>query len=143
MKIELRLWSSGNWRVQEFESFVTDETKRTLLKQKNRIHVPVCTMRPEMKSADTVVRPATESDLPSIERHYGPLNNAGDSFCDIARMREVRFDWLLIAEVDGEYAGFLYWHLGKKPFFAHELANFAQIREVQVLKKFRGKGIGR
>ncbi len=96
-----------------------------------------------MKSANTVVRPATKSDLPSIEHHYGPLDNIGDPFCDPVKIEETRFDWLVIAEVDGEYAGFLYWHLGKKPFFAPQIERFAHIREVQVLERFQGQGVGR
>ncbi len=54
-----------------------------------------------------------------------------------------RFDWLVVAEVDGEYAGFLYWHLGEKPFVAPEIERFAHVREVQVLEKFQGLGVGR
>ena len=84
-----------------------------------------------------------QSDLPSIERHHGPLDNLGDPFCDVTKIQEVRFDWLLIGEIGGEYAGFLYWHLGEKPFFAPHVENFAHIREVQVLEKFQGQGVGR
>ncbi len=62
-----------------------------------------------------IVRYSTESDLPKIESHYGRLDNAGDPFCDITSIQEIRFDWLIIAEVAGEYTGFLYWHLGEKP----------------------------
>ncbi len=96
-----------------------------------------------MRSAKITVRGATQSDVPSIERHYGPLDNVGDPFCDVAMIQEVRFDWLVIGEIAGEYAGFLYWHLGQKPFFAPQVENFAHIREVQVLEKFQGQGIGR
>src|SRR3989442_6388940 len=63
-----------------------------------------------------IVRYSTESDLPKIESHYGRLDNSGDPFCDVNSTQGVRFDWLIIAEVAGEYAGFLYWHLGEKPF---------------------------
>lgn len=45
--------------------------------------------------------------------------------------------------MDGEYAGFLYWHLGRKPLFAPEIEKFAHIREIQVLEKFQGQGVGR
>ncbi len=34
-------------------------------------------------------------------------------------------------------------HLGEKLFFAPEVARFAHIREVQVLEKFQGRGVGR
>jgi len=71
------------------------------------------------------------------------LDNLGDSFCDVAKIQEIQFDWLVIGEIAGEYAGFLYWHLGEKPFFAPHIENFAHIREVQVLEKFQGQGAGR
>ncbi len=95
-----------------------------------------------MRSANAIVRYSTESDLPKIEGHYGRLDNLGDPFCDVTRIQEVRFNWLVIAEVAGEYAGFLYWHLGEKPFFAPKIARFAHIREVQVLEIFQGQGVG-
>src|SRR6266852_6050928 len=96
-----------------------------------------------MKPERIVVRPATESDLPNIERQYGSLDNMGDPFCDTSNLTKVRYDHLLVAEVDGRYAGFLYWHIGNKPFFAPRVTRFAHIREVQVLKKFRGLGVGK
>ena len=96
-----------------------------------------------MRSANTTVRYSTASDLPKIQGHYGWLDNLGDPFCDVTRIQQVRFDWLVIAEVAGEYAGFLYWHLGDNPFFAPKIARFAHIREVQVLERFQGQGVGR
>src|SRR5216684_9144995 len=78
-----------------------------------------------------VVRQATESDLPNIERQYGPLDNMGDPFCDASKLTKMRYDHLLVAEIDGIYAGFLYWHIGKKPFFAPRVTRFAHIQEVQ------------
>ena len=96
-----------------------------------------------MRSANITVRGATRSDLPGIEHHYGPLDNLGNSFCDVAKIQEIQFDWLVIGEIAGEYAGLLYWHLGEKPFFAPHIENFAHIREVQVLEKFQGQGVGR
>jgi hypothetical protein len=39
-----------------------------------------------MKPERIVVRPATESDLPNIERRYGPLDNVGDPFCDTSNL---------------------------------------------------------
>lgn len=45
--------------------------------------------------------------------------------------------------MNGEYAGFLYWHLGEKPFFAPEIEKFGHIKEVEVLEKFQGQGVGR
>ena len=99
--------------------------------------------RPRTASANITVRYATDSDLPRIEQHYGPLDNIGDPFCDVGKIQGLRFDWLLVAEVNGEYLGFLYWHIGKKPFFAPEVETFAHIREVQVLEGFQRQGVGR
>jgi len=96
-----------------------------------------------VKPGRVVVRPATESDLPNIERQYGPLDSVGDPFCDTSKLTKIRYDHLLVAEADGIYAGFLYWHIGKKPFFAPRVTRFAHIREVQVLKKFRRQGVGK
>lgn len=91
----------------------------------------------------TIVRRATESDLPNIERQYGPLDNIGDPFCDTSKLVKIRYNLLLVAEVDGRYAGFLYWHIGEKPFFDLRVKRFAHIRELQVLKKFRRQGVGK
>jgi ribosomal protein S18 acetylase RimI-like enzyme len=96
-----------------------------------------------MKPGRIVVRRATESDLPNIERQYGPLDDIGDPFCDTSKLTKIRYDHLVVAEVDGIYAGFLYWHIGKKPFFAPRVTRFAHIREVQVVKTFRRQGVGK
>ena|SRR3989442_8723482 len=100
--------------------------------------IHVCS-RFSMKSADTIIRSSTRHDLESIERHYGPLDNLGDPFCQPNITQNVLLEWLVIAEIGGEYAGFLYWHLGQKPFFAPEVARFAHMREVQVLGNSKGE----
>jgi ribosomal protein S18 acetylase RimI-like enzyme len=96
-----------------------------------------------VKPGRIVVRRATESDLPNIERQYGPLDMVGDPFCDSNKLTKKRYDRLLVAEVHGRYAGFLYWHIGNRPFFAPRVTRFAHIREVQVMKKFRRQGVGK
>ena len=96
-----------------------------------------------MKLGSILVRQATASDLPNIEREYGPLDNVGDPFCDTSKLTKIRYDRLLVAAVDGRYTGFLYWHVGKKPFFAPRVTRFAHIREVQILRKFRRQGVGK
>ncbi len=79
-----------------------------------------------------------------IEQHYGgPLDTIGDPFCETSKIQKTRLDWLMVAEVDQEYAGFLYWHLGRRPFFSPDVEIFAHIREVQVLEGFRGRGVGK
>ena len=67
----------------------------------------------------------------------------GDPFCDTSQPTRIVYDQLLVAEVEGRYAGFLYSHVGKRPFFAPRITRFAHIREVQVIRKFRGQGVGR
>ncbi len=96
-----------------------------------------------MKRKDTIIRPSTSHDLQSVRAHYGPIDNLGDPFCQPAITKKPRLDWLIIAEIGGQYAGFLYWHIGEKPFFAPEVAKFGHIRELQVLKKFQEQGVGR
>lgn len=39
--------------------------------------------------------------------------------------------------------GFVYWHIGSKPYFAPNLEKFAHIRQVQVPRKFQGIGVGK
>ena len=97
-----------------------------------------------MSSSSVNVRGATKSDLSSIEADYGgPLDNVGDPFCDITQFKELRLDWILVAELQGVYAGFVYWHIGSRPFFAPLLDSFAHIRQVQVPEKFQGLGVGK
>ena len=71
------------------------------------------------------------------------MDSVGDPFCDVRIIPEARIDWLIIAEIAGEYAAFLYWHLGERPFFAPQVERFAHIREIQVLEKLQGQGGGR
>ncbi len=96
-----------------------------------------------MKPGNILVRQATASDLPIIERQYGLLDNIGDPFCDTSKLMKIGMTRLLVTEVNGRYAGFLYWHVGKKPFFAPRVTLFAHIREVQVKEKFRRQGVGK
>jgi hypothetical protein len=74
-----------------------------------------------VKPGRVVVRRATESDLTNIECQYGPFDNVGNPFCDTSKLTKIRYDHLLIAEVDGIYAGFLYWPIGKNRSSLHEL----------------------
>ena len=85
------------------------------------------------------VRQATASDLPNIERQYGPLDNTGDPFCDTSKLTKIRYDQLLVAEVNGRYAGFLYWHVGKNPLFAQELDDLPTSEKFKSRRNFAGK----
>ncbi len=91
----------------------------------------------------TTVRPATQGDLPHVASHYGKGDSPWDPFGDVAKLEEIPRGGLLIAEVSGEYTGFLYWFEGQKPWFDVDVSRFAQIEEVQVLPKFRGQGVGK
>ena len=89
------------------------------------------------------VRQARPADLPKIVSHYGAGDSPWDPFADQARLRGVPLQGLLVAEVGGQYAGFLYWFVGEEPWFDPCVRRYAHITEVQVLKNHRGQGIGR
>src|SRR6266581_2111076 len=42
-----------------------------------------------MKPGNMLVRQATASDLPIIERQYGLLDNIGDPFCDTSKLMKI------------------------------------------------------
>ncbi len=94
--------------------------------------------------ADVVVRSWVSEDLALIAQHSGPSGDEPwDPFSDAEALRQVPLDGLIVAEVNGEYAGFLYWFLGRRPWFAPEVDRFGHILEVQVLPRFRGQGVGK
>lgn len=79
----------------------------------------------------TVVRPGTQDDLPLIAKHYGRGDTPWDPFGDVARLRKIPLGGFLVAEVDGEYAGFLYWFETERPWFDESVWQCAQIEELQ------------
>ena len=91
----------------------------------------------------TLVRSGTQDDLPLIAKHYGRGDTPWDPFGDVAKLREIPLGGFIVAEVDGEYAGFLYWFESERPWFDEGVGRCAQIEEVQVLPRHRGKGVGR
>jgi len=99
--------------------------------------------KPNVGTERITVRPATAGDLQHIKHHFGVLDTIGDPFCDVTKIQNVRLDWMIVAEVDRKYAGFLYWHSGENPFFATEITKFAHIREIQVLDRFQRRGVGK
>ncbi len=94
---------------------------------------------------EVTVRLATESDLPRIVAHYGP--GGGDSpwdpFADLDRLRRTARSGLLIAELDGEYVGFLYWYEARRPWYAPEVDRYARISDLHIVPSAQGKGAGR
>lgn len=48
-----------------------------------------------------------------------------------------------MAEVEGRYAGFLYWFVGEKPWFDIGVERYAHIVEVQVVEEYRRQGVGK
>ncbi len=91
----------------------------------------------------TAVRSATTKDLPLVTDHYGKADTPRDPFGDVSRLEAIPLEGLLVAEVEGEYAGFLYWFEGEKPWFDRDVGRYAHIEEVQVLRKHRGRGVGK
>ena len=91
----------------------------------------------------TTVRSATSEDLPSVADHYGKGDTPWDPFGDVSKLEAIPLEGLQVAEVGGEYAGFLYWFEGEKPWFDPDVGRYAHIEEVQVLQEHRGRGVGK
>jgi ribosomal protein S18 acetylase RimI-like enzyme len=90
-----------------------------------------------------VIRQGTPADFADIVDHYGPPDTPWDPFGNLERLKAIPLEGLLIAEVDGAYAGFLYWFIGENPWFDSETKRFAYITEVHIVEKYQGKGIGK
>ena len=89
------------------------------------------------------VRQANQVDLTHIVAHYGQSDSPWDPFADLAKLQNIPLDGLIVAEVEGSYAGFLYWFLGEKPWFDSNIERYAYITEVQVLERYQRQGVGR
>jgi ribosomal protein S18 acetylase RimI-like enzyme len=89
------------------------------------------------------VRRAVSSDLTHIVRHYGPGDSPWDPFADLAKLQTIPLEGLIVAEVQGQYAGFLYWFAGENPWFDPRIDRYAHIVEVQVVERYRGQGVGK
>jgi len=96
-----------------------------------------------MKTVRVRIRRAIPKDLAQVAQHYGPGDSPWDPFSDPERLEGIPLEGLLVAEVDGEYAGFLYWFTAERPWFDPTVSRYAHIVEVQVVEEHRGKGIGR
>ncbi len=62
----------------------------------------------------------------------GPLN----PFTSVDRLRQIPLRGLLVAEVNGKYAGFLYWYAADNPILDSGVGKYASIAEVHVKKEF-------
>ena len=90
------------------------------------------------------IRKATADDLPKIVEHMEPTGDAPFyPFAKLDKLQNISLDGLFTVEVEGEYAGFLYWFVGENPEFDSFVRKYGYIEEFQVLEKYRGQGIGR
>jgi ribosomal protein S18 acetylase RimI-like enzyme len=89
------------------------------------------------------VRQAVPDDLSLIVHHYGPGDSPCDPFGDLTRLQAIPLDGLIVVEVDGQYAGFLYWFVGENPWFDPAVETYAHIVEMQVVEGYRGIGVGK
>jgi ribosomal protein S18 acetylase RimI-like enzyme len=95
-----------------------------------------------LAESGVVVRPGRPEDLSNVVRTYGTIGvNPWDPFVDEHRLATIPLNGLLIAEKDGTYAGFLYWFEGHKPWFDKGADQYAELKELHVLREFEGWGI--
>lgn len=96
-----------------------------------------------MKESEVNVRQANSGDFENIVNQYGAKGNTPwNPFCSIEKLNQIPLDGLLVAEVNGEYAGFLYWFEGSEPKNDSNVEKFAQILEVNPLEKFAENKVG-
>lgn len=88
------------------------------------------------------VRAGRKADLADVARWYGSGGiSPWDPFVDLERLSTIPLDGLLIAEKDGDYAGFLYWFEGRKPWFDKGADQYAQLEQLRVRPEFQGWGV--
>lgn len=88
------------------------------------------------------IRKARIRDLNKIVEYYGPVGDSPtDHFSSVQRLRQLDLEQLLVAEQDGQFAGFLYHFIHKKPWFDPNVDRYASIQELHVLSEFRNRGI--
>ncbi len=93
---------------------------------------------------DIRVRPAVESDLSSIMPSFGPRGDPPwDPFDSLERLRTIPRDGLLVAEVDGEFAGFVHWFPVTETDADGTTHRWARIYNLFVAEPQRRKGVGR
>lgn len=89
------------------------------------------------------VRKGTPTDLENVAAHYAHADTPWDPFGSVERLSRIPIDGLLIAEVDGRYAGFLYWFEAESPYFRPGLQRFGYLHELHVQEEFRGRGLAK
>jgi ribosomal protein S18 acetylase RimI-like enzyme len=92
---------------------------------------------------DLKIRKALPTDLTSIVDYYGTKGDTPfDPFANEDLLRQlVDLNDLIIAEVDGSFAGFVYFFVGDHPWFEREVDKFGHIMEVHVKPQFQSRGI--
>lgn len=90
-----------------------------------------------------MVRTGTPADFERVAAHYTHEDTPWDPFGSVERLARIPIEGLLIAEVDGQYAGFLYWFEGRSPYFRPGLQRFGYLHELHVKEQFRGRGLAK
>jgi hypothetical protein len=86
-----------------------------------------------MRGAEPVVRQATDDDLQTIADNYGGnVSNPLNPFTSVDGLKQLPRRGLLVAEIDGAYAGFLYWFLAAEPLDDYNVNKYASVVEVKV-----------
>ena len=89
------------------------------------------------------IRKAILADLGSIAEYYGPKGDTPlDPFTSEERMKQmISLDDLVVAEVDGAFAGFVYFFVDSHPWFEPRVKRYGHILEVHVKKEYQGVGL--
>jgi ribosomal protein S18 acetylase RimI-like enzyme len=89
------------------------------------------------------IRKALSTDLRSIVDYYGTKGDTPfDPFANEDLLRQVvDLNDLIIAEVNGAFAGFVYFFVGDHPWFEPEVDKFGHIMEVHMKPQFQDRGI--
>jgi ribosomal protein S18 acetylase RimI-like enzyme len=104
----------------------------------------VAAFPPRAMAPDEIkARSGTPEDLPAVARQYAHGDTPWDPFGDVTKLSRIPQDGLLVAEVNGEYAGFLYWFEGKRPYFDRNVDRYANFQELHVLERFRRRGLAK
>ncbi|MBU7013548.1 MAG: GNAT family N-acetyltransferase [Theionarchaea archaeon] len=88
------------------------------------------------------IRQGNPHDFKDIAAHYGPGDSPWDPFGSGEGLKHIPLEGLRIAEVNGDYAGFLYWFIGENPWFDKNTKRYAYITELHVAEEYQNRGIG-
>ncbi len=96
-----------------------------------------------MEAQKPHIRMAKQADMPDIKKrmskgYFSPCNYFWLTMGNV----EISADQFLIAEIDGEFAGFLQWYRGAMPPFDTGVEAYARIVDVMVESKFRDRNVG-